>query len=155
MASGEPLISIFDNFCTFNKSIELLRKNTNGQFKSANFKLIEKLNEADDLLFYVTLRNYFNNKLNIIKNRLLIIIYINDAYFEKFLNFLINKHFYFHLIIITSGQNLANTLRKHFKNFESLDYLKITNSETETNCLEIKRYDKSKYKDILHFINLS
>lgn len=155
----EPLVSIFDSFVTFQETrstVELSKVN-DPEFKKKHkiLNLIDKLTEADGLLFYISLRNYFTNSLfNVIKNRLLVVIYINEFYFDKFLFFILKKEFYFHLVIVTTHNQLPIVLRKNFTFFKSLDHLQITNSPSEPNCLEIKTYDKTKYKNIKNLVRI-
>lgn len=157
--TDEVLISVFDGFGKFNEIVQLIDIDEDLEGEQKKFHtLIEKLIEPDSQLFYLTLKNYFDEQFHQISNRLLIIVYIKENYFEKFLNFISQKNeFYFHLIIITfssSALKLPRILRGNFKNFKYLDYLKITESLTDSNCIEIKNYDKNIFKDVLHFVNV-
>ena len=155
----EPLVSVFDGFAKFTESVDLVcsatKNDKQDRPKRNHLACVEHLIEPDNLLFHLTLRNYFGAQFNQIKNRLLVIVYMNDVYFEKFLSILTGREFYFHLVIVTysfSDQALRNVLRKQFDNFQSLDYLKIANASP--NSLEIKTYDRKKYKEVAHELEL-
>lgn len=153
----EPLVSVFDSFGAFTESVELIGRSDRTKRRNA-ITCVERLVESDDLLFYLTLRNYFADKseqFNQIRNRLLVIVYMNDAYFEKFLDTLTDRELYFHLVIVVYASNdsaLRGVLKKNTNKFESLGYLKITNSSA--NSLEVKSYDKSRFKEVSHFVDL-
>lgn len=150
----EPLVTIFDNFCTFNELQLINFRNKKIKSSAGEYKVldqIERLNESNNLNFYITIRNYFGNLIDLIKDRLLVIIFLNDIYFEKFLNHLSKREFNFHLVIITHN-NLPMILQKNMNNFKSLDYLKINDSPNDASKIEIIKYDKKKYKSELYEI---
>ena len=160
--NDEPLVSVFDSFGKFTDSVELIRSSGRksgepSRSKRNHIAYVERLVEPDNLLFYLTLRNYFGGQFSQIKNRLLVIVYINDVYFEKFLTLLAERKPDLHLVIVTytfNDQGLRHVLRRHFNKFPSLGYLKINNSAGSANTVEIKSYDKTQYKLIEHLVDL-
>lgn len=156
----EPLVSVFDGFGKFTESVELIEEQGERTKRRSAITCVERLVEPDDLLFYLTLRNYFadqSDQFNQIKNRLLVIVFMNNAYFEKFLDTLAGRELYFHLVIVTYASHdnaLRDVLRKNTDKFQSLGYLQINNSPDSAASLEIKAYDKNRCKAVSHFVDL-